>query len=68
MRVSECRHPTMLGTTCGDCGVTIEEDDDQDDDTKAKKPHTNTVSMLHTMPGLKVSIAVSKALLSPYIL
>lgn len=54
MRLSVCRHPTMLDNTCGDCGVTIE----QDDEDQEVRPTQNTVSMLHTMPGLKVSIAV----------
>ncbi|KAA0191637.1 hypothetical protein HAZT_HAZT006820, partial [Hyalella azteca] len=67
LRVSVCKHPTMLGNTCGDCGITFEEDDDEEEDSSAREPgraniQPKTVSMLHSMPNLRVTVEEAERL------
>ncbi|XP_076041631.1 RNA polymerase II subunit A C-terminal domain phosphatase-like isoform X2 [Oratosquilla oratoria] len=46
VEVEECSHATLLGNMCCNCGATVDE---------AYVPKTQAVSMLHSIPDLKVS-------------
>ena len=56
MKVQVCQHLTMLANTCGDCGVTLDPENVTDRQTLASY---ESVSMVHTMPGLRVHVDVS---------
>lgn len=45
--IEECCHPTLLGSICVDCGITLE-------DSQLKK-RNDGLSMEHTIPDLKVT-------------
>ncbi|KAF2355865.1 Single hybrid motif, partial [Trinorchestia longiramus] len=65
LRVSVCKHPTMLGNMCGDCGITFEEEDAEEEEQRelgrAVVQH-KTVSMLHSMPNLRVTVEEAERL------
>lgn len=50
MAVEACGHTALMGNICCDCGVLLREED---------LPKTEAVSMLHSVPDLKISRGVS---------
>ena len=66
LHLEMCRHSTMLGNTCANCGITLEEDDDNEEISpnnsaplSSTKEDQASVSMLHSMPQVKVTLQVS---------
>lgn len=55
MEVEACGHTALMGNICCDCGVLLREED---------LPKTEAVSMLHSVPDLKISRGVSVCVLS----
>lgn len=50
VEVKACEHTALLGNICCDCGVLLEEKD---------IPKVQSVSMLHSVPDLKIARNVS---------
>lgn len=50
VEVEACGHTALMGNICCDCGVLLREED---------LPKTEAVSMLHSVPDLKISRGVS---------
>ena len=53
-----CSHPTMMGNICCDCGIILEEDNDdlfQPGLTRQTSTNQASIAMLHSIPELRVS-------------
>lgn len=46
MEITACTHPALMGNICCDCGMVLEDKD---------IPRTESVSMLHSVPDLKIA-------------
>ena len=55
-----CSHPTTMGNICCDCGVILEDDEEETIDKQASTQQAS-ISMLHSIPDLKVSKKVCKS-------
>ena len=53
---TECSHPTLMKDMCADCGADLRQDESN---TVASSSSTASVAMVHSIPELKVSSAVS---------
>ena len=60
IEVQTCTHPTLLGNICCDCGVLL---DDSNLDSNTNR-NNGLVSMLHSIPDLKVSKEVRSTIMS----